>query len=96
LHAEIPTTELITSGSQALLRIDRELQAHRYRYGLIIHVGYCPWYVTKIFRDATPEDKEVFCRRVAYRTEAQPLMCGGVVVVRLKTIMEVEMPTGYD
>jgi D-alanyl-D-alanine dipeptidase len=42
----------------ALLRAHRELQAQG--YGLIIHDGYRPWYVTKIFWDATPADKKIF------------------------------------
>jgi len=33
--------------AEALLRAHRELKAHG--YGLIIHDGYRPWYVTKIF-----------------------------------------------
>ena len=41
--------------AEALLRAHRELQAQG--YGLIIHDGYRPWYVTKIFWDATPTTK---------------------------------------
>ena len=44
--------------AEALLRAHRELKAHG--YGLIIHDGYRPWYVTKIFWDATPDDKKIF------------------------------------
>ena len=29
-------------------------------YGLLIHDGYRPWYVTKMFWDATPESLKVF------------------------------------
>ena len=29
-------------------------------YGLLIHDGYRPWYVTKMFWDASPEDKHIF------------------------------------
>jgi D-alanyl-D-alanine dipeptidase len=29
-------------------------------YGLLIHDAYRPWYVTKIFWDATPDDKKIF------------------------------------
>ncbi|MGA7342201.1 MAG: M15 family metallopeptidase, partial [Terracidiphilus sp.] len=44
--------------AEALLRAHRVLKAHG--YGLIIHDGYRPWYVTKIFWDATPVDKRIF------------------------------------
>jgi D-alanyl-D-alanine dipeptidase len=44
--------------AEALLRAHRELKAQG--YGLIIHDGYRPWYVTKIFWDATPDDKKIF------------------------------------
>ena len=44
--------------AEALLRAHRELKASG--YGLIIHDGYRPWYVTKIFWEATPNDKKIF------------------------------------
>lgn len=44
--------------AEALVRANRELKAQG--YGLIIHDGYRPWYVTKIFWDATPDDKKIF------------------------------------
>jgi D-alanyl-D-alanine dipeptidase len=43
---------------EALVRAHRELKAQG--YGLIIHDGYRPWYVTKIFWDATPDNKKIF------------------------------------
>src|SRR5580693_2953927 len=44
--------------AEALLRAHRELKAQG--YGLMIHDGYRPWYVTKIFWDAVPVDKRIF------------------------------------
>jgi D-alanyl-D-alanine dipeptidase len=44
--------------AEALLRADRKLKA--LGYGLLIHDAYRPWYVTKIFWDATPDDKKIF------------------------------------
>jgi D-alanyl-D-alanine dipeptidase len=41
--------------AEAVVRANRELKP--YGYGIIIHDGYRPWYVTKIFWDATPNDK---------------------------------------
>lgn len=44
--------------AEALLRADRKLKA--LGYGLLIHDAYRPWYVTRIFWDATPDDKKIF------------------------------------
>src|SRR5438132_6233823 len=44
--------------AEALVRVNQALR--KQGYGLIIHDGYQPWYVTKIFWDATPEDKKIF------------------------------------
>lgn len=41
--------------AQALLRAQRRLRA--LGYGLLIHDAYRPWYVTKVFWDATPVDR---------------------------------------
>jgi D-alanyl-D-alanine dipeptidase len=41
--------------AQALLRAHRKLRA--LGYGLLIHDAYRPWYVTKVFWDATPVDR---------------------------------------
>jgi D-alanyl-D-alanine dipeptidase/CubicO group peptidase (beta-lactamase class C family) len=42
----------------ALVRVAHRLE--RQGYGLLIHDAYRPWYVTKIFWDATPPDKRIF------------------------------------
>ena len=44
--------------AEALLRVHRRLRD--LGYGLLIHDAYRPWYVTKIFWDATPDDKKIF------------------------------------
>src|SRR5438876_10164812 len=42
----------------ALVRVNRALRAQG--YGLLIHDAYRPWYITKVFWDATPPDKHDF------------------------------------
>ncbi len=42
----------------ALVRVAHELESQG--YGLLIHDAYRPWYVTKIFWDATPPDLRIF------------------------------------
>jgi D-alanyl-D-alanine dipeptidase len=44
--------------ADALLRVLRKLEP--LGYGLLIHDAYRPWYVTKIFWDATPEKDHIF------------------------------------
>ncbi len=44
--------------AEALLSANRAVKA--LGYGLLIHDAYRPWYVTKIFWDATPDDKRIF------------------------------------
>src|SRR5215475_3649392 len=53
--------------AEAVLRAHRELMQQG--YGLLIFDGYRPWYVTKIFWDATPADKHEF---VANPAEGSP------------------------
>jgi zinc D-Ala-D-Ala dipeptidase len=82
------------SAGEALLRAHHELKAQG--YGLIIHDGYRPWYITKIFWDAVPNDKRIF---VADPTEGSKHNRGCAVdlsLYDLRTGMEVTMPSGYD
>ncbi len=53
-----PRAFLQRPAAEALLRVQKNLK--ELGYGLLIHDAYRPWYVTKIFWDATPEDKKIF------------------------------------
>ena len=44
--------------AEALVRAHHKLR--KLGYGLLIHDAYRPWYVTKMFWDATPDDKKMF------------------------------------
>ncbi len=44
--------------AEAVVRANQEL--HTQGYGLLIHDAYRPWYVTKMFWDATPEPDRIF------------------------------------
>jgi D-alanyl-D-alanine dipeptidase len=44
--------------AEALVRVHRKLADQG--YGLLIHDGYRPWYVTKMFWEATPERQRIF------------------------------------
>jgi zinc D-Ala-D-Ala dipeptidase len=80
--------------AEALLRAQHELQAGG--YGLIIHDGYRPWYVTKIFWDATPGNQKIFVANPAEGSKHNRGCAVDLSLYDLKTGKEVEMPSGYD
>jgi D-alanyl-D-alanine dipeptidase len=80
--------------AEALLRAHRELKGQG--YGLIIHDGYRPWYVTKIFWDATPADKKIFVADPAEGSKHNRGCAVDLSLYDLKTGKEVKMPSGYD
>jgi D-alanyl-D-alanine dipeptidase len=80
--------------AEALLRAHRELKSQG--YGLIIHDGYRPWYVTKIFWDATPGDKKIFVADPAEGSRHNRGCAADLSLYDLKTGEEVKMPSGYD
>jgi D-alanyl-D-alanine dipeptidase len=80
--------------AEALLRAHRELKVHG--YGLIVHDGYRPWYVTKIFWDATPNDKKIFVANPAVGSNHNRGCAVDLSLYDLKTGREVNMPSGYD
>ena len=80
--------------AEAVVRAGQKL--HAAGYGLIIHDGYRPWYVTRIFWDATPDKQKIF---VADPQEGSKHNRGCAVdlsLYDLKTGQEVDMPSGYD
>jgi D-alanyl-D-alanine dipeptidase len=80
--------------AEALVRANRELKP--YGYGLIIHDGYRPWYVTRIFWDATPNDKKIFVANPAKGSVHNRGCAIDLSLYDLKTGQEVKMPSGYD
>jgi D-alanyl-D-alanine dipeptidase len=80
--------------AEALLRAHRQLQGQG--YGLLIHDGYRPWYVTKIFWDATPDDKKIFVANPSEGSKHNRGCAVDLSLYDLKTGKEVKMPSGYD
>lgn len=78
----------------ALARVQKSLADEG--YGLLVHDAYRPWYVTKIFWDATPPDKHEF---VADPASGSRHNRGCAVDLTLYTLSDgrpVEMPSLYD
>lgn len=80
--------------AEAVVRAEHELEASG--YGLIIHDGYRPWYVTKIFWDATPGNQKIFVANPADGSKHNRGCAVDLSLYDLKTGKEVEMPSGYD
>ncbi len=80
--------------ADALLRAHRELL--KQGYGLLIFDGYRPWYVTKIFWDATPRDKHEFVADPAKGSRHNRGCAVDLSLYDLRTGREVEMPGVYD
>ena len=82
------------TAAEAVVRANRKLKA--YGFGVLIHDAYRPWYVTKMFWDATPDDKKDF---VADPAKGSNHNRGGAVdlsLYQLSTGKPVRMPGGYD
>src|ERR1700733_14158962 len=80
--------------AEALVRAHHELKSRG--YGLIIHDGYRPWYVTKIFWEATPDDKKIFVADPAKGSKHNRGCAVDLSLYDLTTGKEVKMPSGYD
>jgi D-alanyl-D-alanine dipeptidase len=80
--------------AEALLRAHRELG--KLGYGILIHDAYRPWYVTKIFWDATPPDKHDFVANPARGSRHNRGCAADVTLYELATGKAVEMPSLYD
>jgi D-alanyl-D-alanine dipeptidase len=80
--------------AKALLRAHRDLM--RQGYGLLIFDAYRPWYVTKIFWEATPPDKHEFVADPAKGSRHNRGCAVDLTMYDLKTGREIEMTGVYD
>jgi D-alanyl-D-alanine dipeptidase len=65
-------------------------------YGLLIHDGYRPWYVTKMFWDATPEDLKIFVANPESGSRHNRGSAVDLTLFDLATGLPIEMTGGYD
>jgi D-alanyl-D-alanine dipeptidase len=80
--------------AEALVRVSNEL--HAKGLGLLIHDGYRPWYVTKMFWDATPADKHQFVADPSQGSHHNRGCAVDLTLYDLKTGKELPMPSAYD
>lgn len=80
--------------AEAVVRASTRL--HRLGYGLLIHDAYRPWYVTKVFWDATPDDKKVFVADPSKGSRHNRGCAVDLTLYDLKTRKPIEMVSTYD
>lgn len=82
-----PAADAVARASAAL---------HARGYGLLVHDGYRPWYVTKAFWDATPDDKKWLVANPASGSKHNRGCAVDLTLYDLATGKVVEMPSTYD
>jgi CubicO group peptidase (beta-lactamase class C family)/D-alanyl-D-alanine dipeptidase len=80
--------------AEALVRVHRKLRERG--YGLLVHDGYRPWYVTKIFWEATPEKNRIFVANPAQGSRHNRGMAVDLTLYDLQTGKPIDMVGGYD
>jgi len=79
---------------EAFLRVQQKLKP--FGYGLLIHDAYRPWYVTKIFWDATPPEGKIFVADPADGSRHNRGCAVDLTLYDLATGKPIEMPGTYD
>jgi D-alanyl-D-alanine dipeptidase len=80
--------------AEALVRVNRKL--HEQGDGLLIFDGYRPWYVTKIFWDATPPEDHSYVADPAQGSRHNRGCAVDLTFFKLKTGQILPMPSSYD
>jgi D-alanyl-D-alanine dipeptidase len=80
--------------AEALVRALHKLQP--LGYGLLIHDAYRPWYVTKIFWDATPPEGKIFVADPSQGSRHNRGCAVDLTLYDLATGKPIEMPGTYD
>jgi D-alanyl-D-alanine dipeptidase len=82
-----PAAEAVVRANHALRQLG---------YGLLIHDAYRPWYVTKMFWEATPQDKRWLVANPAEGSKHNRGAAVDLTLFDLATGRPVEMPSTYD
>jgi serine beta-lactamase-like protein LACTB len=80
--------------AEAVVRVHKKLKAEG--YGLLIHDGYRPWAVTKMFYEATPEQFRLFVADPSQGSRHNRGCAVDLTLYDLKTGKVVPMTGGYD
>jgi D-alanyl-D-alanine dipeptidase len=91
---ERPGAYLQKPAAEALGRVERALASRG--YGLLIHDAYRPWFVTKMFWDATPESAHVFVANPSEGSRHNRGCAVDLTLYDLRSGRAVEMTGRYD
>ena len=91
---EAPRVFLQRPAAEAVVRAHRKLAERG--FGLLLHDGYRPWYVTKMFWDATPEAQKIFVADPSRGSRHNRGAAVDLTLYDLRTGRPVEMVGGYD
>jgi D-alanyl-D-alanine dipeptidase len=80
--------------AEALVRVHGALRTMG--YGILVHDAYRPWYVTKMFWDATPREQKDFVADPAKGSRHNRGCAVDLSLYDLKTGKAIEMVCGYD
>jgi D-alanyl-D-alanine dipeptidase len=80
--------------AQALVRAHRRLR--KQGYGLLIHDGYRPWHVTKVFWEATPDADKIFVADPSQGSRHNRGCAVDLSLYSLSTGEPIEMVGTYD
>ena len=80
--------------AEALVRVHRGLKDRG--YGLLIHDAYRPWYVTKMFWDATPAEGKIFVADPSKGSRHNRGSAVDLTLYELDSGKPVQMVGGYD
>jgi D-alanyl-D-alanine dipeptidase len=80
--------------AEAVVRANQKLR--QLGFGLLIHDAYRPWYVTKMFWDATPVNKRWLVANPAEGSKHNRGAAVDLTLFDLATGQPVEMPSTYD
>ncbi len=89
-----PRAFLQRPAAQALVRAHRALK--KSGHGVLIHDAYRPWFVTKVFWDATPDDMKLFVADPSQGSRHNRGAAVDLTLYDLKTGHPVEMVGTYD
>jgi CubicO group peptidase (beta-lactamase class C family)/D-alanyl-D-alanine dipeptidase len=89
-----PKAFLQRPAAEALVRAHRKLAQHG--YGLLIHDAYRPWFVTRMFWDATPAQFKHFVADPSRGSRHNRGAAVDLTLVDLASGQPVEMVGGYD
>ena len=89
-----PRAFLERPAAEALVRAHQKLKT--LGYGILVHDSYRPWYVTKMFWDAVPEDKKIFVADPSQGSRHNRGAAADVTLYDLASGKPVDMVSTYD